>query len=189
MEDETTVMIIYATVEGQTGNIASFAANKVRDFGSDVVTIDANTSELISLDNIDAVILAAPIHERRHPRKFEAMLSSYREVLEARPTLLLSLSLSATFKEGITEARDYLAEMEMRTNFKPTTGACVAGAIRTSKYDYFASQIVRHVVLRDREIDPREEENEFTDWEGLANIISAFLAAMSGSKGPHRPQQ
>lgn len=184
-----TVMIIYATVEGQTGKIANFAADKVRDLGSEVVTIDANTSEMISLDNIEAVILAAPVHERRHPRKFEAMLSSYREELEARPTLLLSVSLSAAFNEGLAEAKDYLTEMEMRTNFNPTTDACVAGAIRTSKYDYFASQIVRHVVLRDREFDSGVEEHEFTDWGNLANIVTAFLGAISGLKGSQMPPQ
>ena len=176
------VMILYATVEGQTGKIASFAADKVRELGSDVVMIDANSSEVISLDDIDAVILAAPVHERRHPRKFEAMLSSYREDLAARPTLLLSVSLSAAFDEGMAEARDYLAEMEMRADFKPTTDACIAGAVRTSKYDYFASQIVRHVVLRDREFDADTEEHEFTDWDDLAGIVSNFLGAGTAAK-------
>ena len=89
---------------------------------------------------------------------------------------MLSISLSAAFPEGLEDAQDYLTEMKMRADFEPDEELLVAGAIRTNKYDYFASQIVRHVVLRGRDFDADAGEHEFTDWEKLTSKIKAFLA-------------
>ena len=62
----------------------------------------------------------------------------------------------------------------MRTDFTPDAEFLVAGAVQTGKYDYFASQVVRHVVLRDREANPAKE-HEFTDWAALSKAVAAFL--------------
>ena len=64
----------------------------------------------------------------------------------------------------------------MRTGFTPTFEACVAGAVKSSSYDYFAAQIVHHVVLRDRNFDPNVKEHEFTDWPKLALKVNEFLS-------------
>ncbi len=172
------VLILFATVEGQTGKIARLAEEEVRKAGHDAALIDvSDKTTSVSFDGVDKVILAAPVHERRHPRAFEVFLASNRKELEARGTLMLSVSLSAAFPEGRGEAQEYLTEMEMRTEFKPDKEALVAGAVRTSRYDYFASQVVRHVVLRDRDYTPGAEEHEFTDWNALARTVSGFLSA------------
>ncbi len=172
------VMVIYATIEGQTGKIAKFVANLVRDAGHQVSIIDSHdkVSDL-ELEGIDAVILAAPVHERRHPLPFEVVLSANSKELEKRRTLMLSISLNAAFPEGREEAQEYLTEMKMRAEFTPDEEMLVAGAIRSDKYDYFASQIVQHVVLRGREVDANADGHEFTDWDALTAKIGAFLLA------------
>ena len=178
------VLILYATVEGQTRKIAEFAADEVCARGCDVVMVDAaDRTAPVSFDGIDRVILAGSVHERRHPKTLEVFLTASRRELAECPTLLLSVSLSAAFPEGLEEARDYLTEMEMRTGFTPTAEALVAGAVRTREYDYFASQVLRHVVLRGRDYDPGEGEHEFTDWTALAKTIADFLDGSAASAG------
>lgn len=169
------VLILYATVEGQTGKIARFAEEKVAQLGHKVVLASADDTTAISFEDIDAVILAAPVHQRRHPRSFEALLSGYKQDLQQRKTLLISVSLNAAFPEGLEEAGEYVIEMKMRTGLAPDAELLVAGAVSTSHYDYFAMQVVRHVVLRDRDYDPGAGAHEFTDWEVLASQISKFL--------------
>lgn len=171
------VLIVFATIEGQTGKIAHFVETEVRSAGHQVRLFDASdTTAKLSLDHVDAVILAAPVHERRHPKEFEVILAGRRRELEAVRTLLISVSLSAAFPEGLPEARDYLTELEMRTDFTPTAEMLVAGAVRTSRYDYFATQVVRHVVLRERDVDPAVAEHEFTDWDAVSAGVADFLA-------------
>ncbi|SDY57801.1 flavodoxin domain-containing protein [Citreimonas salinaria] len=183
-EVQMAILIAFGTVEGQTGKIARFAEGKVREAGLEAVLFDtANKTAPVSFDGVDKVILAAPVHERRHPVPFEIFIAAHREALAARRTLLLSVSLSAAFPEGLAEADDYLIEMKMRTQFTPDAEALVAGAVQTRKYDYFATQVVRHVVLRDRGYDPSKGEHEFTDWDALAATLDDFLALEAPRRG------
>lgn len=171
------VVILFASLEGQTRKIAHFAQDMLRNAGHDVALFDAaDKMASIDLENADKVILAGSVHERRHPITLEVFIAAHRHALEMHPTLLISVSLSAAFPEGFEEAEDYVVEMMMRTGFTPSHRALVAGAVRTKKYDYFARQVVRHVVLRGRDYDPNEEEHEFTDWARLEATLREFMS-------------
>ena len=173
-----TVLIIYATIEGQTGKVARFIEAQLNSAGHETRLVDAADKLVdVSFDGIDKVILAAPVHERRHPKPFETLITSAHRDLNARDTLLLSISMNAAFPEGHEEAQDYVDEMMMRTGVKPRTVALVAGAVRNHRYDYYASQVLRHVVLRDREFDPGAESHEFTDWDALKATVAGFIDA------------
>lgn len=172
-----TVLIVYSTIEGQTGKIAEFVADRLRDAGETAQLLDADETDEAEFADVDRVVLAAPVHERRHPRAFEAFLTAHAGDLKARPTMLLSVSLSAAFPEGMEEAQDYVDEMTMRTNLEPTEKVLVAGAIRGGAYDYYSQQVLKHVVLGNRDFDPSTvTEHEFTDWNVLAAKLDAFLA-------------
>jgi len=173
-----TVLILFATIEGQTEKIARFAEKEVRKAGQEVVLVDiGDKMASVSYEGIDKVILAAPVHERRHPKPFEVFLVSDRQELKKRRTLMISVSLNAAFPEGLEEANEYVVELKMRTGFTPSAEALAAGAVRTRSYDYFAAQVLRHVVLRGRNYDPSLGEHEFTDWQALGTKISEFLAS------------
>jgi menaquinone-dependent protoporphyrinogen oxidase len=176
-EEEATVkvLVIYATVDGQTGKIARFILDEVNKLGHKAVLIDADDQSEISFAGADAVILAASVHQRRHPKNFETFLAEHKADLEKQKTLLMSVSLSAAFPEGLEEAGEYVIEMKMRTGFTSDAELLVGGAIRSNDYDYFAKQVVRHVVLRNRPYDPNEGEHEFTDWQVLSSEISKFI--------------
>lgn len=170
------ILIIYGTVEGQTGKIAHFIRSRAAEAGLDARLFD--TSDLtakISFDGVDTVIAAASVHERRHPTAFEVFLATNAKELEVRRTLMISVSLSAAFPDGREDAQDYLDDMKMRTRFKPDEEMLVAGAIRGSSYDYFARQVVRYVVLKDRNFEPTVSEHEFTDWGALGERVTSFL--------------
>ncbi|MCC5984742.1 MAG: flavodoxin domain-containing protein [Rhodobacteraceae bacterium] len=170
------LVILYETGEGQTRRIVGAIADQVRVPGHDVTVID--TAEAMPegvLERADRVILAAPVHERRHPNAFEAAVTAARDALARVPTLMISVSLKAAFPEGLEEAQDYLTEMKMRTGLQPTQEALVAGAVRTGSYDYFQSQIVRHVVLEGRDVNLTDGVREFTDWAALDRTVAAFL--------------
>ena len=172
------IVVLFETGEGQTRKIAEFIASQTRQAGHDVCMVD--TSEKLvkfSLGNADKIILAAPVHERRHPKNFEVAISAATQDLAKCPTLMISVSLKAAFPKGLEEAQDYLTEMEMRTGFEPTREALIAGAVRTDSYDYFQRQIVQHVALKGHETELREGAKEFTDWDTLADTVASFLAA------------
>ncbi len=172
------VLIIYGTVEGQTKKIAEFVADHCRSEGHAVEMLDASNDPVAtSIDGFDKVVLAASVHERRHPRDFEAIVSGYQEELAKCDTLMLSVSLNAAFPAGMDEAKDYLVEMKMRTKLEPNAELLVAGAVRQATYDYYARQVLQHVVLRDHDFDPTKGDYEFTDWDALTAALKDFLTA------------
>lgn len=171
------VLILYATVEGQTGKIARFVSDKVEALGHAAILTDADALDDVSFDGVSTVIMAAPVHQRRHPRTFEALLAASKNQLDARKTLLMSVSLSAAFPEGQEEAQEYVDEMKMRTGLEPDAELLVPGAVKTGEYDFFAMQVVRYVVLRGRDYDTAAGEHEFTDWDVVASEVERFLEA------------
>ncbi|GAB5448666.1 flavodoxin domain-containing protein [Gymnodinialimonas sp.] len=169
------VLILYGSVEGQTAKIARFVKQRVEELGHGATLANADDPVQLPIEGTDAVILAASVHQRRHPRNFEALLSARKDDLAERKVLMLSVSLNAAFPEGREEAEDYVLEMKMRTGLAPDAEVLVAGAVRTSEYDYFAKQVVQHVVMRGRDYDRTAEEHEFTDWDALAKAVEGFL--------------
>jgi menaquinone-dependent protoporphyrinogen oxidase len=171
-----TVLIVFGSVEGQTKKVAKFVEKVSRCAGLSTRLVDAaDERETVSFDGVTSVILAASVHERRHPARFEGFVLAHEKELDTRRTMFLSVSLSAAFPEGREDAQDYADEMKMRTEFDPDCELLVAGAVRTRSYDYYATQVLRHVVLRGRNFDPSVQEYEFTDWDELESAVAEFL--------------
>ncbi len=170
------VLIVFETIEGQTRKIVEVVEQQILSAGHEVSLF--NTEDRlgsVSFDGIEKVVLAAPVHERRHPKSFEIFVATSLDELKARQTLLISVSLKAAFPEGLEEAQDYVTEMKMRSGFEPDRELLVAGAVRTSSYGYFESQIVQNVVLDGRKVDLIDGVREFTDWGAVNAEIEAFL--------------
>ena len=172
------VLVAYATIEGQTAKIARFVEEELTKSGTEVTLTNADELDDVGFDGVDAVVLAAPVHERRHPEGFEAFLVANKSELDARRTLFLSVSLSAAFPDGKEEAQDYVTEMKMRTEFTPDETLLVPGAVRQGAYDYYSMQVLEHVVLGNRDFDPQSgQDHEFTDWDVLRSKVQAFVKA------------
>ncbi|MEM7091280.1 MAG: flavodoxin domain-containing protein [Pseudomonadota bacterium] len=171
------ILIIYQTGEGQTLKIARFVEHYARDAGHAVQLTDAADGvSAQAFEGIDKVVLAAPVHERRHPGEFEALVAANVDLLNKHRPLMISVSLKAAFEDGQEEARDYLTEMEMRTGLDPSVEILAAGAVQSDSYDYYQSQIVKHVIFAGQDIDMADGVREFTDWAALTTGVSAFLA-------------
>jgi menaquinone-dependent protoporphyrinogen oxidase len=170
------VPIIFQSLEGQTRKVAEFAADLVRKSGQAPQLIDMSDPMVeVPLEGAERAILAAPVHERRHPQEFELFLTAQGKDLARCKTLFLSVSMNAAFPEGRDEAQDYVTEMQMRTGFTPDASALVAGAIKRREYDYFAQQVIQHVVMRGKDYDSTADEHEFTDWDALETTLRDFL--------------
>ncbi|NNE89192.1 MAG: protoporphyrinogen oxidase [Silicimonas sp.] len=170
-------LIVYASIEGHTKKVTDHIVETLGGARHDISAFNAmdRTAE-VSVQPFDKIILAGSVHERRHPKPLEVFLSGHSDLLSQKPTLMISVSMSAAFPEGADEAMEYVEELNMRTGFTPQDTLCIAGAIKLSKYDYYALQVLRHVVLRERDFDPSQTDHEFTDWDALDARVEAFLA-------------
>lgn len=172
------VLVAFASVEGHTRKVARFIEEQLRTSEHEVSVCDLTIeSSVPPIAQYDKVVLAASVHERRHPETFEVFLAGQKTSLSGARSLLISVSLKAAFEDGLEEAQDYVDELKLRTGFEPERDLLVAGAVASSSYDYFQSQVVRHVLLGQHSHEPAEEEQEFTDWDGLSKAVQDFTAA------------
>ena len=174
------VLIVYASTEGQTRKISERIADDLRGAGHTVSLRHCDDWQSdFHIGDFDRVILAGSVHQRRHQRELEIFVPAHLSELSAKPTLFISVSLSAAYPDGMAEAQAYVDEFLKSANWNPSGVLLVAGALRYDEYDYFMEQIVRHVVLKDREDADARGEHEFTDWNALSREINAFIASDS----------
>lgn len=170
------VLVAFGTIEGQTRKIAEAVAGQVRELGYEIELFD--TADRIGeapFEGVEAVFLAASVHERRHPKAFEVFVSGHQRQLAEVPVMFLSVSMNAAFDEFRKEAQGYVDDICKRTGFTPDETMLVEGAIRPESYDYYAAQVLRHVVLKGKDVDPMVETVEFTDWNALRKGVARFL--------------
>jgi menaquinone-dependent protoporphyrinogen oxidase len=172
------ILIAYGTSEGQTRKIAEAVAARVHELGHDGDLFDTVSSPGdMHVDSYDKIIVAGSVHQQRHQEFVELFVTARLAELQKRPTLFLSISLSAAFSEGIPEARSYVDAFLVGTGWTPTQTLLVAGALRYGEYDYFKEQIIEHIVLKSRKVEGPKGDYDFTDWAALFQAVDSFVWA------------
>jgi menaquinone-dependent protoporphyrinogen oxidase len=172
------ILIAYGTSEGQTRTIARAVAARVHELGHDAHLYDTASLEDIHVDSYEKIVVAGSVHHQHHQESVEVFVMASLAELQKRPTLFLSVSLSAAFSEGMSEAQSYVDAFLVSTGWKPTQSLLVAGALRYAEYDYFKAQMIEHVVLKGRKVEGLPKgDYEFTDWESLFRAIDSFARA------------
>lgn len=170
------ILIVYGTTEGQTQIIAERVAAQLREAGHKPELYDAaRRPGDLDIGVFDKIIVAGSVHQKQHQRSLEIFALSNLAQLKAKPTLFLSVSLSAAFEDGRADAQGYVDEFFAYTGWQASQALLVAGALRYDEYDYFMEQIVEHIVLKGRAVNGPKGDHEFTDWDGLARSVDAFL--------------
>jgi len=170
-------MVAYATSEGQTRKIARRVADRIADNGQTVEMLGLSDADDIDLQRFDRVILAASVHGGQYQRALTDFASKNAALLRGKPTLFLSVSLSASGHD----ADDWLGldrisqDFEQATGWKPGRIEQIAGAYRPSEYDIFRRFIMRRIIAtKDPEADLAADK-EYTDWQALDQVVSDWL--------------
>ena len=171
------VLVIYATIEGQTRKIARNIAGTVQSAGHDVTVYDAMDLEDVDLDLGDAVIVTAPVHAGSYPAPLLHWVSENKSKLSALPSVFVSVSLSAAspFPEEMREVERITAEALEHAEWKPHAVHQAAGALRFTKYDYLKRLLMRHIAKKEGKKADTSKDHEFTDWDELNAFVLAFL--------------
>ena len=170
------VLIVYGTSEGQTRKIAGWTATHIRERRHQVELQDsAALMSDLKLAGFNAFIIAASVHQEHHQETVTNFVFAHHELLNAKPSALISVSLSAALEDQKTEAQKYVDRFVSVTGWQPRMTLLLGGALRFTKYDYFQEQFVKFVVMK-RGGDPSpERDHEFTDWNALAGFADRFL--------------
>lgn len=171
-----TVLIAYATTEGQTRKIARFCADCLIAQGHSVELLplaDAADDDGFDLKRFDSAILAGSVHGGRLQPQLARFAARYAPELNVRKTLFVMVSLAAAGNDPDEHA--HLAQIA--TDFADSAGwtpdhiAHVAGAFRFTQYDFFKALAMRWIAHSKGEVVDRHSDKEYTDWPALAALL------------------
>lgn len=173
--------VVFGTVEGHTRRIAEAVVSGIVEAKHEVILYDVlKKSPDLAKEAYDACLIAAPVHQQRHPDEIINFIKAHAGQLNGAPSALISVSLSAAFADGQVEAQSYVDRLLRTTGWSPTATHCAAGALRYSQYDFFQEQVIRHVVLQGHDVGDIQGDHAFTDWEALGRFVQKFIEASAG---------
>ncbi|WOS64647.1 flavodoxin domain-containing protein [Sinorhizobium fredii] len=139
---------MYGTTEGQTRKIAAWMTTHIRERGHQVELLDsAVLAPDLKLEAFHAFIIAASVYHEHHQGTVTNFVFAHHELLNARPSAFISVSLSAALEDEQPEAQKYVDRFVSVTGWQPRTTLPLGGALRLSEYDYFQEQVVKFIVM------------------------------------------
>ena len=177
------ILIVYATVEGQSERIAGLIADHLTRSKHAATTLNASApgsdaGGAMALPDFDGLILVAPVHAQAHHPAARRFLVEHAQALTRLPCALVSVSLHAASGEAedIEEMRQYVDVLCSETRWNPRAIHHAAGALRFTEFDFFKSWMARRLVKAlDMPVDPRKDV-EFTDWPALYAFVDDYVA-------------
>jgi menaquinone-dependent protoporphyrinogen oxidase len=174
------ILIAYATSHGQTGKIAAFLADWLRDHSAVVTLIDlAKRPRELRLMNFDAVILAGRVHAGTFPRALVRFVREHAAALSSMPSAFVPVSMmAARLDEASRKAASHYAQHFLDTaGWTPQTVHQTAGARRYSQHGRVGGWILRAIDKLAGFPADTSHDYEWTDWSELADFADAFLGA------------
>jgi menaquinone-dependent protoporphyrinogen oxidase len=171
-----TILIAYATTEGQTRKVARFCADHLIAQGHSVELLplaDQPDDPRFDVSRYDAAILAGSVHGGRLQSELIRFTARHALALNGRPGLFLMLSLAAAGNDATEHADLARIAKEFTDNcgWKPKKVINVAGAFRFTQYDFFKSLAMRWIAHnKGEDVDPHRDK-EYTDWPALAALM------------------
>lgn len=173
------ILLIYATVEGQTRKIAKFVAEKLSAAGHAVQTIDASAEgQFPAPSEYDAVIAAAPVHVGHFPAAFRRLLKTHATQLMTRTGAFISVSLAAQSddRSELNDLGTMVERLGNETGWWPVEIHHAAGALKYTEYDFFKRWIMKRIAAQEGGPVDTAHDYEFTDWTALETFLVQFTA-------------
>ncbi len=172
------VLILYATMEGQTGRVAERIGERLRAIHRVTAVRVREGEALPEVAAYDAVIVGASVHYGHLPAYLARALRSQRAALAAKPNAFFAVSLSADGPgANRPAAARYTRKFLRKIGWQPGTTAAFGGALRYSEYAWWKRELVRlfvRVAGGDTDIS---RDYEYTDWGAVAQFADAFSRA------------
>ena len=161
------ILVVYHTVEGQTGRIAERIASVLRTTGNrvDIATVD----EAPAPAEFDAVVAGDSIHAEHHSRTLVHYLKEHAAVLNEMPTALFQVSLASTNpdEEHTATAQRWVHDLLGMTGFEPDIVGLFAGALVYTQYGWFKRRVMRAISRREGGDTDMTRDHEYTDWRAV----------------------
>jgi menaquinone-dependent protoporphyrinogen oxidase len=170
------VLVVYATKHGHTGRIAARMAEALRTEGVEVDQRPVSDAAEANPVDYEGVVVGGSLHAGHHHGELADWVKHHHLALESRPTLFVSVSLTAAddTDEARSATQECIDEFIEDTDWNPTRSAAIAGALQYREYDVFTRVLMRLIARRHDQPTDTSRDYDYTDWEGVDRIAREF---------------
>jgi menaquinone-dependent protoporphyrinogen oxidase len=174
------ILLLHATIEGQTALIAERIARTLRDKGHSVELLPADAAQAWDPSNYDGVMIGASIHYGNHPAFLRKLVNRHRDALAARPSAFFSVSLSAGGpRPKPAAAQRYIDKFLRKTGWQPQIAISFAGALKWSRYGPIKRRVMLVFVGLGGGNTDTSNDYEYTDWEAVARFADSYAQRLT----------
>jgi menaquinone-dependent protoporphyrinogen oxidase len=170
------LLVLHAGKYGQTRKVAERIADRLRATGATVDTVDVRAAPPADLDGYDGLVIGGAVHAGNHLRALERWMRAHATAINARPTAVFSVSLSASDVggPGHADATKHLDELLSRTEVEARRRTVIAGALAYRSYGPLIRWTMRRLARRKGLPADTGSDVELTDWDAV-DRFSALL--------------
>lgn len=167
------VLLCYASRDGQTRRIAERMAARVarRGVAVELVDLAERQPQAPEVAAAAAVAVVAAIRYGHHLPPARRFLAAHRDRLAEKPLAAISVNLTARKPEKRTvEGSVYLRNWLKEIRLRPQVAAAVAGKLDYPRYRWFDRLMIRLIMkITGGPTDPNVSI-EYTDWEAVDRL-------------------
>jgi len=176
----TRILVVYATTEGHTAQIARRLSDRLSVRNAIVDVVNARATHL-GPSGYDGVIVAASVHTGTYQSEVRHWVRRYAALLNDMPTAFVSVCLGVLQKEPEVQ-REVAATVEQfvsQTGWQPTLTRSVAGAVLYTRYGWVKKRLMRYIVSKVNGPTDMTRDHVFTDWADLDRLADTFGAEVA----------
>lgn len=173
-----TVLIVYASKEGQTAKIARHIAQTLDAAGHKADLFDAEHPRgRLDLGRFQFAIVAAPIHAGGYPRAIVRFVRKNRSFLERIRSAFISvgLAVASEHSDGRAQTLPLVDKFAEQTGWYPQRIELVAGALLYTKYNPLVRLIMRHIAAKEGGETDTSRDYEYTDFTAVERFAHEFV--------------
>ena len=169
------LLLVYGTVDGQTGRIAQEMARVLRRAGHDVTVRPASLPHAADDAGVfDGVIVGAGIRYGHYPKYLAPLVRHCVKPLDV-PTAFFSVCLSAGGPGARpATAQAYVDDFLRKTEWRPDAVQSFAGALLYRRYNVFIRFMMRMIVGFAGGDTDTSRDYEYTDWAAVTRFAETF---------------
>lgn len=159
------LLILYASVDGQTLKIANFLVDEFNNKGFDVSIFEVNAFKG-DLDNYAKIIIGCSIRYGVHHKSVIDFINDNKEMLEKQKSVFFSVNLVARKAEkNQADTNPYVIKFFKKIAWKPALVEVFAGKLDYKKYPYFDRIMIQFIMWMTKGPTDSNTQIEYTDWK------------------------
>lgn len=175
------VLVVYATLHGQTALIAEHISDRLRREGVFASCFDVrDLGPDLAIESYEGVIVGASLYPGHHQSAVASFLRRHSLELSSLHTAFFSVTIDAAGSEEQRAAAHRTAESFLAAaRFQPELEQDLAGAFHFSRAGWLYKLFMRHLQKTHGIDNPWDEDVELTDWAEVDRFTESFLALLS----------